>query len=198
MSVQFSKPARGGVVALVLTSLAVFPGQANSRQRSMTRSGNGGQEVSGPSAGKAREHPGKTIRYRNTRYDFCFSLPEGWRGYSIVVSQWHGLAGGPHGEGTIQHGLIIAIRSPEWTAARPRQDIPIMIFAQAQWRLLQQHVFSVGAAPVGPTKLGSNSRFVFAVPARYNFAFPPGYKEVERILNSHPLKAPCVARPSHS
>jgi hypothetical protein len=37
--------------------------------------------------------------------------------------------------------------------------------------------------------LGRNNRYVFALPARYNFAFPEGYEEVEKILESKPLEA---------
>jgi len=47
--------------------------------------------------------------------------------------------------------------------------------------------FSVSAAPIGPSKLGSNFKYVFALPARYNFAFPIGFEEVEEILNNNPL-----------
>jgi len=44
------------------------------------------------------------------------------------------------------------------------------------------------AAPVGPKELGSNSKYVFALPARYNYEFLEGYEEVEAILESNPLK----------
>jgi hypothetical protein len=46
---------------------------------------------------------------------------------------------------------------------------------------------SLGAAPIGPSKLGSNSKYVFALPARYNFAYPNGYEDVEKIMGSNPL-----------
>jgi hypothetical protein len=39
------------------------------------------------------------------------------------------------------------------------------------------------------SEFGRNSRYVFALPARYNFAFPKGYEEVEDILNGNPLHA---------
>ena len=41
---------------------------------------------------------------------------------------------------------------------------------------------------MGPSELGRNNRYVFALPARYNYTFPPGYKEVEKILANHPLQ----------
>ena len=62
-----------------------------------------------------------------------------------------------------------------------------MIFTISQWNALQQDKFHIGAAPIGPSELGRNSRYVFALPARYNFAFPTGYQEVEKILKSNPL-----------
>lgn len=63
-----------------------------------------------------------------------------------------------------------------------------MIFTLTQWDLLQQKKFRIGAAPIGPKEIDRNSRFVFALPARYNYAFPTGYEEVEKILESSPLK----------
>jgi hypothetical protein len=83
---------------------------------------------------------------------------------------------------------MISIRHPEWTAENPRQDIPIMIFTTAQWNSLQQGKFHIGAAPIGPSELGRNAKYVFALPARYNYAFPTGYEEVESILKSDPLQ----------
>jgi hypothetical protein len=83
---------------------------------------------------------------------------------------------------------MISIRHPQWTAKNPRQDIPIMIFTITQWDSLQQEKFHIGAAPIGPSELGHNTKYVFALPARYNFAFPTGYEEVESILKSNPLQ----------
>jgi len=62
-----------------------------------------------------------------------------------------------------------------------------MVFTLPQWSSLQQEKFHIGAAPVGPKELGRNNRYVFALPARYNFTFPPGFEEVENILESNPL-----------
>lgn len=68
------------------------------------------------------------------------------------------------------------------------QDIPIMILTIAQWDALQAGNFHIGSAPLGPKELNRNDKYVFALPARYNFAFPQGYEEVENILNNNPLK----------
>ncbi len=84
-------------------------------------------------------------------------------------------------------GRSFLFRHPEWTSEIPRQDIPIMIFTLSQWDALQRQEFHIGAAPIGPKELGRNSNYVFALPARYNFAFPKGYEEVEDILEDNPL-----------
>ena len=63
-----------------------------------------------------------------------------------------------------------------------------MVFTTIQWNSLQENKFHIGAAPIGPKELGSNAKYVFALPARYNFAFPTGYEEVEEILENNPLQ----------
>ncbi|MGE5485230.1 MAG: hypothetical protein ACM3X4_09450 [Ignavibacteriales bacterium] len=142
--------------------------------------------------GASGESAGETgsIVYKNTQYGFRFSLPESWKGYVIVADKWEGLAPrGPQGETASDTGPMISIRHPQWTSQDPRQDIPIMVFTLAQWESLQQGKYHIAAAPIGPSELGRNSEYVFALPARYNFAFPTGFEEVEHILKGHPLQA---------
>ncbi|QHQ61916.1 hypothetical protein Ana3638_14920 [Anaerocolumna sedimenticola] len=62
-----------------------------------------------------------------------------------------------------------------------------MVFTLSQWDAMQQDKFHIGAAPINPEELGRNSKYVFALPARYNFAFPAGYEEVENIMVNAPL-----------
>lgn len=124
--------------------------------------------------------------YQNTQYGFSFNLPKSWKGYKIVTDKWIGY---DVKSGKISEtGPMISIRHPLWTAKKPRQDIPIMVFTLSQWNSLQQEKFHIGAAPIGPSELGRNSRYVFALPARYNYAFLTGYKEVENILIGKPLQ----------
>ncbi|MDA8227701.1 MAG: hypothetical protein M0T74_08350 [Desulfitobacterium hafniense] len=125
--------------------------------------------------------------YRNIQYGFSFSLPKTWKGYSIVTTQWEGLAIGS--SQIVETGPLISIRHPQWTTDNPRQDIPIMVFTLTQWNSLQQEKFHIGAAPSGPSELGRNASYVFALPARYNFAFLAGFEEVEDILKNNPLQA---------
>lgn len=130
-----------------------------------------------------------SIVYKNTQYGFSFSLPVSWKDYRIVTEKWEGFSlEAPDSNKIVQTGAIINIRHPKWTSQKPRQDIPIMIFTLSQWKAMQREEFHIGAAPMGPRELGRNSRYVFALPARYNYAFPIGYEEVDKILESNPLQ----------
>jgi hypothetical protein len=60
-----------------------------------------------------------------------------------------------------------------------------MIFTPSQWDLIQKEKMAVSAAPIGPSELGHNTRYTFALPARYNFAYPTGWEEVEKIVDSN-------------
>jgi len=126
--------------------------------------------------------------YQNKQYGFSFQLPESWAGYTVISDQWKGYAIDTPSDVPSETGPLLSIRHPQWTLEEPRQDIPIMVFTISQWNALQQGEFSVGAAPIGPKELGRNSQYVFALPARYNFAFPTGYEEVEEILKNDSLK----------
>lgn len=124
--------------------------------------------------------------YENTQYGFRFTLPDSWIGYTIVTNTWNG-QGAADGK-VVESGASIAIRHPEWTADKPRQDIPIYVFTIDQWNALQQEKFFIGAAPMGPSELTRNDKYVFALPARYNFAYLDGYQEVENILKGNPIQ----------
>lgn len=63
-----------------------------------------------------------------------------------------------------------------------------MVFTINQWESLLREKFFIGAAAIQPSELGQNDKYVFAIPSRYNFAYPPGYEEVDKILQSGPLK----------
>ena len=113
-----------------------------------------------------------------------------------MVDRWKGFHnyGGPQGDETTTTGPMISIRHPQWRSADPRQDIPIMVFTIAQWKALEKDRFIVSAAPIGPGELGRNRRYIFALPARFDYAFPTGYEEVEQILTGKPLHTECKAR----
>ena len=132
-----------------------------------------------------------SIEYTNNQYDFTFTLPDDWQGYTIVTSIWNGNGN----EACLLNecppitGPEILIRNPKWTTTNKWQDIPIMIFTPDQWTDVLNASLVVSAAPIPPTELGHNSNYIFALPARYNYAFPDGWQEVNTIIQSNPLSA---------
>jgi len=128
------------------------------------------------------------VQYVNQEYGFGFNLPSDWLGYTVATTEWEGYSyDETKGDILTETGPIIHIRDPKYTDAIPRQDIPVMILTLKQWQDLQNDEFHIGAAPVNPTMLGENYQYVFALPARYNFALLPGYEEVDRIIENDPL-----------
>jgi len=128
--------------------------------------------------------------YKNDVYGFEFTLPGSWAGYSIITENWTGnYIDSSNQDQADEVGPEILIRHPDWLESAPRQDIPIMVFTIDQWRLLQNEKISVSAAPILPEELGRNSNYVFALPARYNYAFLNGFQEVEDIMANEPLHA---------
>ena len=127
------------------------------------------------------------VEYYNADLGFRFSLPVSWEGFSILTSEWEGWGSGDSGDGVVEQGPMISIVHPESAAQQPRQEIPIMVFTIEQWDRLLRYGTHIGAAPIGPAELGRNSHYVFALPARYNYAFLEGWEEVEQILQGDPL-----------
>lgn len=125
------------------------------------------------------------VVYNNSQYGFSVSLPEDWRGYKIVEREgWFGSSGNK----IVARGPFLSIQHPESSLQNVRQDIPIMVFTIAQWDAEARGEFhSGGAAPIGPSEIGRNARYVFAHPPRYNYAFPMGWEEVDRIIRDKSL-----------
>lgn len=133
--------------------------------------------------------PTKGILYKNNEYGFDFYLPENWEGYSVVEEEWEGYSLDAQGSQTLSTtGPFVSIRHPDWEYKSPRQDIPIFIFTISQWNDMENDKFHIGAAPINPSEIGRNKKYVFALPARYNFSYITGYEEVEEILKNKPLK----------
>ena len=128
------------------------------------------------------------VKYVNTEYGFSVALPESWNGFSVVNESWEGIELDSLSSAKVL-GPKISIRHPLWTAQTPRQDIPVMIFTPAQWDLVLQEKLSLGAAPIGPSELARNTNYIFALPARYNYAFPEGFEEVKQIIDNKSVSA---------
>ena len=131
--------------------------------------------------------PTASIEYTNMQFGFRVTLPLSWNGYSIVTSTWEGIpVDDPNGQRVT--GTELSIRHPLWTPEDPRQDIPIMIFTPTEWNQTLQEKLSVSAAPIPPSELGMNASYIFALPARYNYAFPTGFEEVQKMIDGKPLQ----------
>lgn len=130
------------------------------------------------------------VVYKNTKYGFLFSLPEDWKGYSVLTDKWQADTDGDTKVAKdLLTGTEIIIRNPNWTKQNPWQDIPIMIFTIPQWNAVLNDELIVSVAPYPPTELGLNSKYVFAIPARYNYTDCAGIEEVEEIINDNALQA---------
>ena len=169
----------GSIAILAVTLLAGCVTQNNSVQPTPTAT-----PTPSPTASPTAS---TSITYNNSKYGFTFTLPMSWTGHKLINTKWEGrsVATG----NVIATGPLISIRHPLWTSANKRQDIPIMVFTLSQWAKVQSEKMSLGAAPIGPSEFGRNAMYVFALPARYNFAFPTGFQEVEQIMQSNPLHA---------
>ncbi|MGA9584719.1 MAG: hypothetical protein WBQ95_05280 [Terracidiphilus sp.] len=127
------------------------------------------------------------LLYRNAEYGFCLALPAGWSGFHVLTERWGG-----DGNGESESGPRLVVRNPRWTKEKPYQDIPILVFTSAQWRSVDSGEFSVSAAPIGPSELGRNRKYVFALPPRFaGFDDATGTDEVLRLLQQKPFQAPC-------
>ncbi len=123
------------------------------------------------------------VSYVNGEYGFSVALPASWRGYTVATSTWTGYVTPP------EHGPIFSIRNPVWATSTPTQDIPIMVFTLDEWSAVSSGTMPVSAAPIAPSELGQNARYAFALPARYDYAFPQDWQEVQSIMQSDPLRA---------
>ncbi len=176
------------MLAIAVLTLAVLSGCSGKAATSPSPSPSASQAPT-PTASPSPSADPNLVIYSNTQYGFNFSLPLAWKGYSVVNSKWEGLSlkSDMSGKASLT-GDIISIRDPRWTEQTPRQDIPVMVFTLDQWNSLKKGEFHIGAAPMDPSELGRNNKYVFALPARYNYAFPLGYEEVDTILKGAPLK----------
>jgi hypothetical protein len=171
------KPVLAAVVSVIATLQPLFSFEPKQDTNPRTN------ETAAPRPVRAN-----SVVYTNQQYGFRVFLPNSWKGCSIIVSDWNGriLDANPEKDET---GPVISIRHPLWTKRTPRQDIPIMVFTLAQWQFIKRGDMAVSAAPIGPSELGRNAKHVFALPARYNFAYLPGWQEVDDMLQHEALQA---------
>lgn len=152
------------------------------------------QSVVTEAAGK--ESIGAVV-YQNSQYGFNFLLPASWKGYAILQDTWTGTKE----DNQTVSGPKIVLRHPLWTENKKWQDIPLLIFTLDEWSTVvkgpsqeEGETLFIGAGPNGPSELGRNSSYVFALPARFDFTADVGIEEVHGILNQNPLQPLSAAR----
>ena len=128
----------------------------------------------------APEHPPRlALRYHEARYDFTFDLPVSWQGYSVTTQEWVGYPS------KIDHGPVLVLRHPQWRAAKPYQDIPIMVFTRSQWEAEEQGKFFPYAGGV-ISEMWHNRKYVFGIYSRYNADDDvQGWNEADDIIHQN-------------
>jgi len=127
--------------------------------------------------------------YHNTEYNFTFSLPPDWQGYSVLTQQWSGQTYSPATDKTVEtaHGPIIVLRHPQWKADDPCQDIPILVFTRTQWKADHEGQFSIYGAGY-EYEISHNSKYVIAVWNHFSEGKSiKGAKEAEGIVTRNQL-----------
>ena len=132
--------------------------------------------------------PNAQIIYHNAKYDFTFSLPASWQGYSVLIQQWEGETYSSTLDKTVVtgHGPIIILRHPQWKEIEPYQDIPILVFTRSQWNSLNHgnlwpSLYAGGAID----EIGHSQKYVFVISSRYNWGELNSSKEVAEIVNRY-------------
>src|SRR5579859_2470057 len=100
------------------------------------------------------------VLYHNEQYDFTFSLPTSWQGYSVLVQEWQGHA-------VPERGPMIILRHPQWKTSDPYQDIPILVFTRSQWEANRGAGLGIGAGGL-EYEIGHNRKYAFAISSRFN------------------------------
>src|SRR5262249_39592928 len=132
----------------------------------------------------------KRLRMFTSAVNMAFGLPSR-QVRQVSASKFSQWSGGTYGSDEQppreESGPEVVIVHPLSTEEEPRQEIPIMVLTVRQWKLVEGDKLGVSAAPFGPSEIGRNRKYVFALPPRYNYGSATGWEEVEDILNGHPL-----------
>jgi LysM repeat protein len=138
--------------------------------------------------------PPHPVFYHNAKYDFTFSLPASWAGYSVVTDEWDAAffptADSSQKSTGTESGPIIVLRNPLWRTNDLYQDIPIMVFTHKQWTEEHDGKFFPYAGGV-LYEMWHNSKYVFGLYSRYNADDSvKGWKEAGDIITTN-----CAAHP---
>lgn len=125
----------------------------------------------------------KRVVYVNRKYGFRLRLPDECRGFSIEPSSWNApYRGGSRGE---ESGPRFIVHCPAEDGGN--ENVPIMVFTRKQWVRVDD--LELSASPYGPGELGSNRRYVFALPARWEFATDLSPDEIWSICQTDAFRA---------
>jgi hypothetical protein len=107
-------------------------------------------------------------------------LPESWEGYTVVTDTGKDKRVDGNGD-VVLNGPKLLIRSPEWNVR----------YADAGYPDSDFHTGGVGSGTAGTAcrlrradpaqRARRNSKYVFALPARYNFAISARWEELQSI-----------------
>jgi hypothetical protein len=124
--------------------------------------------VSNVSSNPSNHPSGLPVLYRNAQYDFTFSLPTNWRGYSVLIQQWEGNTYLPDGDkiAVVERGPVVVLRHPQWKSDDRHQDIPILVFTRRQWDAEHHGKFGISAGGISE-EIAHNPNYVFAVSSRF-------------------------------
>jgi len=135
-------------------------------------------------------------KYENGEFSFVMGFPDSWNNYTVERQKWKGwLIDGSEESGDYSGDELVFInpryevRKSEGEGLAPFKDcwqnIPIMAISKDVWNLIIQEKIAVSAAPVGPGKIGENSKFVFALPPRWaGFSCTLGVEEAQQIVKT--------------
>jgi hypothetical protein len=127
--------------------------------------------------------PGLSLRYHNAQYGLTFFLPASWKGHSVLIEQWDADLHSADYQTVIgtEHGPIIVLRHPRWTAGEPYQDIPIIVFTRNQWDAVKPQRLFVGAGGSND-EISHNAKYVFGTNSRHNWGELKGWEETGDIV----------------
>jgi hypothetical protein len=126
------------------------------------------------------------IIYHNAKYNFTFSVPASWQGYSVLMQQWNAplYATADSSEKVVgtESGPIIVLRHSLWRTNDLYQDFEIMVFTHKQWKEEYQGRFFPYAGGI-ISEMWHNPKYVFGLYSRYNaYGDVKGWKEADDII----------------
>lgn len=127
------------------------------------------------------------IYYKNAEFGFSMIFSDKWNGFIVQKNKWEGWKIDSSGKIGDYSGVELLFKNSQTTSTQQWQDIPIMVFSHDVWTLVDgpNATVAVSAAPIGPEKIGENSKYIFATPPRwYGFTDAVGFQEAVDIVKT--------------